>query len=219
MLDATLIDLLPKLEPPILTVYLDTNPAKASNQGTPSGARIWLKSQGKALQADVPRVEQKVFRKQLERVDRFLETRPKRERGIMVVAGPKVWRVLQLQVDVDNELHWGGVVRTQLLWLLDEHQPCGVAVVDRSGASLLSVLDGWRWQSKRPSSLKSTPLSGGPRTWSDLEAGPAPRTVMPSINALRSIMRGCSVRQPNGSSNGRAGRSSTCYSSQAPAIP
>ena len=32
MLDATLIDLLPKLEPPILTVYLDTNPAKASNQ-------------------------------------------------------------------------------------------------------------------------------------------------------------------------------------------
>ena len=134
MLDATLLDLLPKLEPPILTVYLDTNPAKASNQGTPSGARIWLKSQGKALQTDVPRMEQKLFRKQLERVDRFLGTRPKRERGIMIVAGPKVWRVLRLQVDVDNELHWGGVVRTQLLWLLDEHQPCGVAVVDRSGA-------------------------------------------------------------------------------------
>ncbi|MDF2457941.1 MAG: hypothetical protein K0S79_357, partial [Nitrospira sp.] len=33
------------------------------------------------------------------------ETRPKRERGIAVFAGPKDWRVLRLQVDVDNELH------------------------------------------------------------------------------------------------------------------
>jgi hypothetical protein len=74
MLDATLISSLPKLEPPILTAYLDTNPASPSNQGQPSGARIWLKSQAKALQANLPRPEQMVVRKQLEPVDRFLET-------------------------------------------------------------------------------------------------------------------------------------------------
>ena len=125
MLDATLISSLPKLEPPILTAYLDTNPASPSNQGQPSGARIWLKSQAKALQANLPRPEQLVVRKQLERVDRFLETRPKRERGIAVFAGPKDWRVFRLQVNVDNKLHWGQASLTQLLWLLDEHQSMG----------------------------------------------------------------------------------------------
>jgi hypothetical protein len=134
MLDATLISSLPKLEPRILTAYLDTNPASPSNQGQPSGARIWLKSHAKALQTSLPRPEQKVVRKQLERVDRFLETRPKRERGIAVFAGPKDWRVLRLQVDVDNELHWGQASLTQLLWLLDEHQSYGVVVVDRGGS-------------------------------------------------------------------------------------
>lgn len=134
MLNSTLIDSLPKLEAPILTVYLNTNPANPSNQGKSSGARIWLKSQGKALQARLPRLEQKALRKLLERVDTFLKTRAKRERGIVIFAGPKAWRVLRLQVDVDQELHWGQAALTQLLWLLDEHQPSGVVVVDRSGA-------------------------------------------------------------------------------------
>lgn len=134
MLDSTLIDSLPKLEAPILTVYLDTNPANPSNQGRSSGARIWLKSQGKALQASLPRLERKTVRKQLDRVEAFLETRAKRERGIVVFAGPRAWRALRLQVDVDQELHWGQAALTQVLWLLDEHQPSGVVVVDRSGA-------------------------------------------------------------------------------------
>lgn len=131
---STLIDSLSKRETPILTVYLDTNPAHPSNQGKSSGARIWLKSQGKALQARLPRLEQKMVGKELERVDTFLKTRAKRERGIVIFAGSKVWRVLRLQVDVDHELHWGQAALTQLLWLLDEHQPSGVVVVDRSGA-------------------------------------------------------------------------------------
>ncbi|WP_447983182.1 VLRF1 family aeRF1-type release factor [Nitrospira sp. Nam74] len=134
MLNPMLIQSLPKLEAPILTVYLDTNPANPSNQGQPSGARIWLKSQGKALMTSLPRAEEKVVSKQLQRIDNFLKTRVKRERGIAMFAGPKAWRVLRLQVDVDHELHWGQASLTQLLWLLDEHQPSGVVVVDRSGA-------------------------------------------------------------------------------------
>ena len=65
MLNAILIQSFTKLEAPILTDYLDTNPANPSKQGQPSGTRIWLKSQGKALQATVPRAEQKAVRKQL----------------------------------------------------------------------------------------------------------------------------------------------------------
>ena len=62
MLNPVLIKSLPKIEAPILTVYLDTNPANPSNQGQPSGARIWLKSEGKAVQVRLPPVEQKAVR-------------------------------------------------------------------------------------------------------------------------------------------------------------
>ncbi len=134
MLDARVLSLLPKIPPPILTVYLDTNPANPRNQRWPSGARIWLKAQSQIIRANMARKEEKVFRKQVERVERFLAKRPKRERGIAIYAGPQAWHVLRLQVPVDDELYWGRASLKQLLWLLDEHQPCGVAVVDRSGA-------------------------------------------------------------------------------------
>jgi hypothetical protein len=136
MLDAKLIHSLPRLESPILSVYLDTNPAHARNQRHPSGARIWLKSRGKVLAGRIPPAERKQINEQLARVDEFLESRPERERGVVIFAGPKAWQVLRLQVEVEDELHWGRPSLTQLLWLLDEHQPCGVALLDRSGARL-----------------------------------------------------------------------------------
>jgi peptide subunit release factor 1 (eRF1) len=134
MLDREVIATLPRIPPPVLTAYLDTNPANPRNQGRPSGARIWLKSRAKEIAADLPLQARKLFRKQVARVDRFLSTRPRRERGIVIVAGPKTWHITRLQVQVKNELHWGRAALKQLLWLLDEHQSSGVSVIDRSGA-------------------------------------------------------------------------------------
>jgi peptide subunit release factor 1 (eRF1) len=134
MLDREVITALPRLPSPVLTVYLDTNPSKPRNQGWPSGARIWLKARAKEVVGVLTTEQRKLFHKQLARVDSFLKTRPRRERGIVIVAGPKTWHVLRLQVEVEDELHWGRASLKQLLWLLDEHQPCGVCVIDRSGA-------------------------------------------------------------------------------------
>src|SRR5688572_16862146 len=120
MLDRELITALPYLPSPVLTVYLDTNPSKPRNQGRPSGARIWMKSRAKEVDAHLSTEERRLFHKQLARVDRFLSTRPRRERGIVIVAGPKTWHVLRLQVDVEDELHWGRASLKQLLWFLDE---------------------------------------------------------------------------------------------------
>lgn len=134
MLDREVIAALPRIPPPVLTAYLDTNPSNPRNQGRPSGARIWLKSRAKEIAADLPLEERKLFRKQVARVDRFLSTRPRRERGIVIVASPKTWQIIRLQVQVKNESHWGRAALKQLLWLLDEHQPSGVLVIDRSSA-------------------------------------------------------------------------------------
>ena len=122
MLDREVIVTLPRIPPPVLTAYLDTNPSNPRNQGRPSGARIWLKSRAKEIGADLLLQERKLFRKQVARVDRFLGTRPRRERGIAIVAGSKTWQIIRLQVHVKNELHWGRAALNQLLWLLDEHQ-------------------------------------------------------------------------------------------------
>ena len=134
MLDANKIHSLPRLTPPVLTAYLDTNPANARNQGHPPGYIIYLKSRGKIIGGRAPKSEQKLFQEQLKRVEEYLRHQPPHSRGKLIVAGPEVWEVLPLQVEVEDELHWGRPSLTQLLWLLDEHQPCGVVQVDRSGA-------------------------------------------------------------------------------------
>lgn len=134
MLDANLIHSLPQLPTPILTAYLETNPADPRNQRHPSGYVIWLKSRGQVIGGRAPAAEQKIFREQLARVEGHLRNHPPRERGLMIFAGSGHWHLLPLHVEVENELHWGRPSLTQLLWLLDEHQPCGVVHVDRSGA-------------------------------------------------------------------------------------
>lgn len=134
MLDTGLIHSLPQLAPPVLTVYLDTNPAKARNQGHPPGYRIWLKSRAQVLQKRIPRGEWKHFRAAVKRVEDRLASAPPREKGLVVFAGPHAWQWIPLQVEVEDELHWGRPSLVQMLWLLDEHQPAGAVVVDRSGA-------------------------------------------------------------------------------------
>lgn len=134
MLDASRIHSLPSLTPPLLTLYLDTNPANPRNQGHPPGYLIWLKSRARVIGSRAPREEQKLFQEQAKRVEDYLRQRPPRERGVVIFASPSVWEFLPLQVEVEDELHWGPPSLTQLLWLLDEHQPCGAVLADRSGA-------------------------------------------------------------------------------------
>jgi hypothetical protein len=140
MLDADRIHSLPQLAPPVLTLYLDLNPANPRNQGHPPGYLIWFKSRAKVIGARAPLDEQKLFREHSKRVEDFLRNGPPRHsRGLVVLAGPKAWEVLPLRVQVEDELHWGSPSLVQLLWLLDEHQPCGVMLVDRSGARFLRL--------------------------------------------------------------------------------
>lgn len=134
MLDASRIQTLPQLAPPILSLYLDTNPADPRNQRHPPGDLIWLKSRAQVIGSRVSAAERKLFHEQVRRVEDWLRQRKARERGVVIFASPTAWEFLPLQVDVEDELHWGRASLTQLLWLLDEHQACGVVLADRSGA-------------------------------------------------------------------------------------
>ncbi|MFH1575269.1 MAG: hypothetical protein ABIG68_14915, partial [Acidobacteriota bacterium] len=139
MLNQKQIQSLPQLGPPVLTAYLEISPAKARNQGRTPGYLIYLKSRGQVIAARAPREEQKLCKEQLKRVEDFLRHEPPRSRGVLVIAGPEAWSVLPLQVGVEDELHWGRPSLNQLLWLLDEHRPCGAVAIDRSGARFLRL--------------------------------------------------------------------------------
>jgi len=137
MLDVKLIQSLPQIPPPALTAYLDTNPAHPRNQGLPPNYLSWLKSQAKVLEEGVSGKERKSFREQVQRVKEYLEQNPPRAHSVVIFAGPQVWQFLALRVAVEDELYWGLPSLTQLLWLMDEHRPCGLVLVDRFGARFL----------------------------------------------------------------------------------
>ncbi len=134
MLKPGVIQSLPALAGPILTVYLDTDRAKQTNRGLKPGYLIRLESQAKSIAQIVSPDDQELFRKQLQRTGAYLERQPPRCRGVVIFAGRDSWEFVPLQVEVEDEIHWGTPALAQLLWLLDEHKRCGVVVPGRKRA-------------------------------------------------------------------------------------
>jgi hypothetical protein len=122
---------------PVLTAYLDTNPATPPNQGSPPGYLAWLKARARLLDARVPESERALFREHVGRLERHLYSHPPRQRAVVAFSGAGTREFLPLQVEVEDELHWGPAALKQLFWLLDKHQPSGAVVPSRSGARLL----------------------------------------------------------------------------------
>ncbi len=131
---ASRISHLPQVPPPVLTAYLDVNPANPRNQNTPRGYVRWLKATGQALNKQLPRSARKDFRSQLNRVDEYLQTAQPRSRGLVVFAGPHVWETIPVQVEVADELHWGKPSLQQMVWVLDEHRLRGAVLIGGAGA-------------------------------------------------------------------------------------
>lgn len=131
MLKPGVIQSLPTLAGPVLTVYLDTDRAKQTNRGLKPGYLIRLGSQAKSIGQTVSPDEQELFRKQLQRTGVYLERQPPRCRGVVIFAGRDCWEFVPLQVKVEDEIHWGTPALAQLSWLLDEHKRYGVVVPGR----------------------------------------------------------------------------------------
>lgn len=132
---AARIPRLAHLPAPVLTAYLDTNPANPKNQNTPPGYAIWLKSSVRELADGLSPEARKLVRQQRKRVESYLDGLTSVSRGLVLFAGPDVWEELRLQVPVHNELHWGKPSLQQMAWVLNAHRARGVVAIDRDGAS------------------------------------------------------------------------------------
>jgi len=131
MLQPSVIQSLPALAGPVLTVYLDTDQAKQINRGPKPGYLVRLESQAKLIAQTISPDEQKLFGKQLRRTEAYLEKQPPRCRGVVTFAGRDSWEFVGLQVKVEDEIQWGAPARAQLVWLLHEHKRYGIVVPGR----------------------------------------------------------------------------------------
>src|SRR5882672_5251778 len=132
MLDLKLLEALPRVPAPVLTVYLNTTPADLRNLRNPSCYLIWLKTQAKTLEEGMQKAELRTFRELLQRVE-FLTESPPQTRDLAIFVGPDYWQAFLLRVDTQDEIFWGLPELSQLLWLVEEHHLAGMVLADRDG--------------------------------------------------------------------------------------
>ena len=129
MLKSGTIQSLPDLPAPLLTIYLDTNPAKQMIRGLKPDYLTRFESQAKLIAQAVPTSDLPLFLEQVQRAGAYLRDHPLQCRGVVIFAGLDTWELIPLQVDVEDEVRWGTPALAQLFWLLDEHKPHGIVLV------------------------------------------------------------------------------------------
>ena len=137
MLNAERVRAYFELPQPVLTAYLNTNPAKPANRKPEPEFLTWLKGEAKTASRTLPIDQQKLFQQQLERVETYLRDRVARGRGLVIFAGPKTWETLAVEEEISNETRWGAPYMAPLLQLMGEHKPHEVVILDRKGARFL----------------------------------------------------------------------------------
>src|SRR5437870_3992005 len=137
MLTGSGIEEISRLSGPVLTAYLNIQPAERARHMPVPASITWLKEAAKSLEPSLAAAEQVLSREQLNRIEEFLRDRHPHEKSVAVFAGRNAWQFVPLQVAVNNDLRWGAPAVSQLLWLVDEHRPHCIVVVDRTGARFL----------------------------------------------------------------------------------
>src|SRR5437870_1370925 len=137
MLTGSGIEEISRLSGPVLTAYLNTQPAERARHMPVPASITGLKEAAKSLEPSLAAAEQVLSREQLNRIEEFLRDRHPHEKSVAVFAGRNAWQFVPLQVAVNNDLRWGAPAVSQLLWLVDEHRPHCIVVVDRTGARFL----------------------------------------------------------------------------------
>src|SRR5579883_1056367 len=137
MLTMELVERLSRIDPPILTAYVRTSPVDASQHSLTPGYLASLKNDNREIANGLSTVEQEQFSKQFRRVEEYLADRVPHERSLVIFAGDSTWEEIPLQLEVENEVHWGRPALAQLLWIAGEHKRYALVVLDHSGARLL----------------------------------------------------------------------------------
>lgn len=132
MFDPRLLRTLPGFAEPVLAVSLDTNPANPCNLGRPSSAAAWVKPHTREHATRLTDADPKLIKDQAQRIGAYRGCHPAQAKGLIFFAGPRAGRSSGRKSRW--RIYWEQPSLGQLMWILDEHQPPDVLVVDRRGA-------------------------------------------------------------------------------------
>ncbi|NWF69223.1 MAG: hypothetical protein HXY40_09055 [Chloroflexi bacterium] len=124
---------------PLLSLYLNVDPAAAENQATPAAWSIFLKNTLKRIDTHLEPTQIKLWHDLRARVEEYFGFYKPESKGLALFYGATIEQTYPLAARVANQAAFGEPLVTPLLWLLDEYEPYVVVVVNHSKATLLTV--------------------------------------------------------------------------------
>lgn len=132
--------LVERVDGPLLSVYLRTDPSLQENQSQTPAWRIWLKNSLRRIETILGQDNMAAWRLASQRITEYIEDNIIRARGLVIFAGEDMLEAIQLPVRPDdNEIAFGEPLVAPLLWLIDEYEPYLIALVDSEEAHFLTT--------------------------------------------------------------------------------
>ncbi|MGH9881158.1 MAG: hypothetical protein ACRD6N_06950 [Pyrinomonadaceae bacterium] len=154
---------------PVLSVYLDTDQAKAVNQQR--GYEVVFKNLLREVEETLDKDERKQFREDAERVQGFLDYYREPQRGLIIFSDDSedfFWS-RELRTSVRDGLWWNDTPQVRpLTEILDEHERYTVVLTDRQQARLFTIFLGEieeHYQAFAQADVKHIKAPGQERAW------------------------------------------------------
>lgn len=129
-------DLKPLLDnQPLLSLYLNVNPALRENQATTAAWRIWLKDALREI--DRQHDKDETWQALRARVDEFFTTYRPESKGLALFFGEVMEQTVELPVDIENRASYGKPSLAPLVWAMDEYEPYLIVRVDHERAHFI----------------------------------------------------------------------------------
>lgn len=135
-------ELLEKSDAPVLSLYLNVDPATAENQSTTPAWRIWLKNALKETSSGLNDSQADQWQQIVTRVESYLNQYRPSSKGLVLFVSVDDVREYALPLPVENRIEFGAPFVTPLLWLLDEYERYLIALVDQEQAHFFTAFLG-----------------------------------------------------------------------------
>jgi hypothetical protein len=124
---------------PILSLYVNLDPALPENQaGTPAW-RIWLKNTLKQLDGSVKPKQRPLWENLHQQAEAYFEHYQPGSKSLALFITPDTTIDYPLPVSVENEAAFGKPLVTPLLWAIDEYEPYLIVMVDHEKAHFMTA--------------------------------------------------------------------------------
>jgi hypothetical protein len=122
---------------PMLSLYLNVNPASPENQATTPGWRSWLNRTLRDLENTDGNDTNEAWKAVRTRVEDYFDSYEPKSKGLVLFLGENVEQVFELPMLMDNRASFGAPAVAPLVWAIDEYEPYVVVRVDREKAHFI----------------------------------------------------------------------------------